>query len=73
MNMTLAEKFAIDTMEKVLLNQYKDMEIEQSPERLNILKAEKDAMIATLSVVGYMVTCDVDTDLKIEAVHVRKI
>lgn len=71
--MTLAEKFAVETMETVLLNQYKDMEIEHSPDRLNILKAEKDAMIATLSVVGYMVTCDVDTDLIIKAVHVRKI
>ena len=71
--MTLAEKFAIETMETVLLNQYKDIELEKSHERLNILKAEKDAMIATLSVVGYMVTCEVDTDLKITDVHVRKL
>lgn len=71
--MTLAEKFAIETMETVLLNQYKDIELEKSPERLNILKAEKDAMIATLSVVGYMVTCEVDTDLNITDVHVRKL
>lgn len=70
--MTLAEKFAIETMETVLLNQYKDIELEKYPERLNILKAEKDTMIATLSVIGYMVTCEVDTDLKVTAVHVRK-
>lgn len=67
------EKISIETMEMILLNQYKAIFNEMSIPRQVVLNAEKDAMIATLAIMGYMVTCDVDTDLKIKAVHVRKI
>lgn len=67
------EKTAIKTMEEVLFNQYKDIINEKSILRQSFLKAEKDAMIATLSIMGYMVSIDVDTDLRVKAVHVRKI
>lgn len=67
------ENISIETMEMILLNQYKAIFNEMSPSRQVVLNAEKDAMIATLLIMGYMVTCDVDTDLKIKAVHVRKI
>lgn len=67
------EKISIETMEMILLNQYKAIFNEMYIPRQVVLNAEKDAMIATLAIMGYMVTCDVDTDLKIKTVHVRKI
>lgn len=67
------EKTSIKTMEEVLLNQYKAIINEKSVLRQSFLKTEKDAMIATLAIMGYMVTCDVDMDLKIKDVHVSKI
>ena len=71
--MTEYEKTSIKTMEMILLNKYKDIINEQSIVRQMLLKAEKDAMNATLSIMGYSVVCDVDTDLKVTAVHVRKL
>lgn len=67
------EKTSIETMEMVLLNQYKD--IINSPSLISqiLMKAERDGMIETLSIMGYTVTIDVDTDLKVKAVHVRKV
>lgn len=67
------EKAIIETMEMVLLNQYKD--IINSPSLISqiLMKAERDGMIEALSIMGYTVTIDVDTDLKVEAVHVRKV
>lgn len=66
------EKTSIETMEMVLLNQYKD--IINSPSLISqiLMKAERDGMIEALSIMGYTVTIDVDTDLKVKAVHVRK-
>ena len=73
MNMKEYEKNSIETMEMVLLNQYKD--IINSPSLISqiLMKAERDGMIETLSIMGYTVTIDVDTDLKVTAVHVRKV
>lgn len=67
------EKTSIETMEMVLLNQYKD--IINSPSLISqiLMKAERDGMIEALSIMGYTVTIDVDTDLKVQAVHVRKV
>lgn len=67
------EKTSIETMEMVLLNQYKD--IINSPSLISqiLMKAERDGMIEALSIMGYTVTIDVDTDLKVKAVHVRKV
>lgn len=67
------EKVSIETMELVLLNQYSAIFKEQSPVKQTILNVEKDAMLSTLAIMGYIVTCDVDTDLKVTAVHVRKV
>lgn len=67
------EKTSIKTMEEVLMNQYKAIINEKSVLRQSFLKTEKDAMIATLAIMGYMATCDVDTDLKVQAVHVQKL
>lgn len=67
------EKINIETMEMVLLNQYKAIFNENSSTRQILLNAEKDSMIATLSIMGYMVKIDVDSDLKVTAVHVRKV
>lgn len=67
------EKTNIKTMEMILLNKYKDIINEQSIVRQMLLKAEKDAMNATLSIMGYSVVCDVDTDLKVTAVHITKL
>lgn len=67
------EKCSIETMETVLLNQYKDISNEISFARQFILKAEKDGMIEALTIMGYAVSIDVDTDLKVTAVHVRKL
>lgn len=66
------EKTSIETMEMVLLNQYKD--IINSPSLISqiLMKAERNGMIEALSIMGYTVTIDVDTDLKVKAVHVRK-
>ena len=66
------EKTSIETMEMVLLNQYKD--IINSPSLISqiLMKAERDGMIEALSIMGYTVAIDVDTDLKVKAVHVRK-
>ena len=66
------EKTSIKTMEQILMNQYKAIINEKSVLRQSFL-TEKDAMIATLAIMGYMVTCDVDTDLKVQAVHVQKL
>ena len=67
------EKTSIETMEMVLLNQYQD--IINSPSLISqiLMKAERDGMIEALSIMGYTVTIDVDTDLKVTAVHVRKL
>lgn len=67
------EKTNIETMEMVLLNQYKDIINTPSLSSQILMKAEKDGMIEALSIMGYMVSIDVDTDLKVKAVHVRKI
>lgn len=67
------EKASIETMELVLLSQYNEIIKEQSFVKQTLLKAEKDSMIATLSIMGYTVSIDVDTDLKVTAVHVRKV
>lgn len=67
------EKTSIETMEMVLLNQFRDIINTPSLPGQILLKAEKDGMIEALSIMGYMVTIDVDTDLKITDVHVRKL
>lgn len=67
------EKNQIETMEMVLLNQFRDIINTPSLPAQILLKAEKDGMIEALSIMGYMVKIDVDTDLKVTAVHVRKI
>ena len=67
------EKKSIETMEMVLLNQYKDIINTPSISSQILMKAEKDGMIEALSIMGYMVSIDVDTDLKVKAVHVQKL
>lgn len=67
------EKKSIETMEMVLLNQYNDIINTPSLPSQILMKAEKDGMIEALSIMGYTVSIDVDTDLKVKAVHVRKI
>ena len=66
------EKAGIKTMEIVLLGKYKAIINENSILRQNLLKTEKDAMIATLEIMGYTVSYDVDKDLKIKAFHITK-
>lgn len=60
-------------MEMIVLNKYKDIIKEQSFVRQMLLKSEKDAILMTLSIMGYSVVCDVDTDLRVTAVHITKI
>lgn len=67
------ETASIETMEMVLLNQFRDIINKPSLPAQLLLKAEKDGMIEALSIMGYMVKIDVDTDLKVTAVHVRKV
>ena len=67
------EKTSIETMEMMLLDHYTQIIKEYSTMRQIILKAEKDSIITTLSIMGYTVSIDVDTDLHVTAVHVRKI
>ena len=67
------EKIHIETMELVLLNQHNLIIKEQSFAKQILLKTEKDTMIATLSIMGYTVFIDVDTDLNVTAVHIRKL
>lgn len=67
------EKTGIETMEMVLFNLYKDIINAGSVSRQIVLRAEKDGMIEALSIMGYMVTIDVDTDLKVQAVHIQKL
>lgn len=71
--MTEFEKTCIETMEMVLLNQYKDIINAPNLQSKILIKAEKDGMIEALSIMGYTVSIDVDTDLRVKAVHVRKI
>lgn len=73
MNMKEYVKTGIETMEMVLFNIYADIINAGSVSRQIVLRAEKDGMIEALSIMGYMVSIDVDTDLKVKAVHVRKI
>lgn len=67
------ETTGIKTMEMIVLNKYKDIIKEQSFVRQMLLKSEKDAILMTLSIMGYSVVCDVDTDLRVTAVHITKI
>lgn len=67
------EKTGIETMEMVLFNLYQDIINTGSISRQIVLRAEKDGMIEALSIMGYTVSIDVDTDLRVKAVHVRKI
>lgn len=67
------ETTSIKTMEMIVLNKYKDIIKEQSVVRQMLLKSEKDAILMTLSIMGYSVVCDVDTDLRVTAVHITKI
>lgn len=67
------ETTSIKTMEMIVLNKYKDIIKEQSFVRQMLLKSEKDAILMTLSIMGYSVVCDVDTDLRVTAVHITKI
>lgn len=67
------EKNQIETMEMVLLNQFRDIINTPSLPAQILLKAENDGMIEALSIMGYMVTIDVDTDLRVTSVHVRKV
>lgn len=67
------ETASIETMEMVLLNQFRDIINTPSLPVQLLLKAEKDGMIEALSIMGYMVKIDVDTDLKVTAVHVCKV
>lgn len=67
------ETTSIKTMEMIVLNKYKDIIKEQSFARQMLLTSEKDAILMTLSIMGYSVVCDVDTDLRITAVHITKI
>lgn len=71
--MTEFEKTSIETMEMVLLNYYNDIINALSLPNQILLKAEKDGMIEALSIMGYTVFIDVDTDLKVKAVHVQKL
>lgn len=71
--MTEFEKTCIETMEMALLNQYKDIINAPNLQSKILMKAEKDGMIEALSIMGYTVSIDVDTDLRVKAVHVRKI
>lgn len=66
------EKTSIETMEMVLFNIYRDIINAGSVSRQIVLRAEKDGMIEALSIMGYTVSIDVDTDLRVKAVHVRK-
>lgn len=67
------ETTSIKTMEMIVLNKYKDIIKEKSFVRQMVLKSEKDAILMTLSIMGYSVTCDVDTDLRVTAVHITKL
>lgn len=67
------ETTSIKTMEMIVLNKYKDIIKEKSFVRQMVLKSEKDAILMTLSIMGYSVVCDVDTDLRVTAVHITKI
>lgn len=67
------ETNSIKTMEMIVLNKYKEIIKEQSFVRQMLLKTEKDAILMTLSIMGYSVACDVDTDLRVTAVHITKI
>lgn len=67
------EKTIIETMEMVLLNQFRDIINTHSLPAEILLKAERDGMIEALSIMGYMVTIDVDADLWVTSVHVRKV
>ena len=67
------EKTSIETMEMVLLNQFRDIINTPSLPAQILLKAEKDGMIEALSIMGYTVSIDVDTDLNVTAVHIRKL
>lgn len=71
--MTEYEKTCIETMEMVLLNQCQDIIDAPSLTSEILMKAERDGMIEALSIMGYRVSIDVDTGLKVKAVHVRKI
>lgn len=71
-NMNEFEKVRIETMEIILLGKYKAIINENSILRQNLLKVEKDAMIATLEIMGYTVSYDIDKDLKITAFHITK-
>ena len=66
------EKTGIEVMETILLGKHKAIINENSILRQNLLKTEKDAMIATLEIIGYTVSYDVDTDLKIKGFHITK-
>lgn len=67
------ETTSIKTMEMIVLNKYKDIIKEKSFVRQMLLKSEKDAILMTLSIMGYSVVCDVDTDLRVTGVHITKI
>lgn len=67
------EKTSIETMEMVLLNQYKDIINTPSLPSQILMKAEMDGMIEALLIMGYTVSIDVDKDLKVKAVHVQKL
>lgn len=67
------ETTSIKTMEMIVLNKYKDIIKEKSFVRQMVLKSEKDAILMTLSIMGYSVVCDVDTDLRVTAVHITKL
>ena len=67
------ETTGIKTMEMIVLNKYEDIIKEKSFVRQMLLKSEKDAILMTLSIMGYSVVCDVDTDLRVTAVHITKI
>lgn len=66
------EEVNMRIMEMIVLNKYKDIIKEQSSVRQMLLKTEKDTIIMTLSIMGYSVACDVDTDLRVIAVHITK-
>lgn len=67
------EKTGIETMEMVLFNIFKDIINAGSVSRQIVLRAERDGMIEALSIMGYTVSIDVDTDLRVKAVHVQKL
>lgn len=71
--MTEYEKTNIKTLEMILLSKYKEIIKEQSFVRQMLLKTEKDAINMTLSIMGYSVSCDVDTDLHVTDVHITKL